>query len=229
MFAGIEGTIVDKQFINMDKRLYQYMLSVSLKESGPLQALREETALEPMAVLQITPDQGQLLALLVKVLGARRILEIGTYTGYSAMCMAEALPEDGELITCDVNVEWTDVAKRHWQAAGLAEKIELRIGLAIETLEGMLTDGQEHSFDMVFVDADKVNYCNYYDLGMRLVRSGGLILIDNTLWKGRVADPQVQDADTCAIRDLNARVFNDSRADVSVNPVGDGLTLVRKR
>ncbi len=220
---------MDKQFINMDKRLYQYMLAVSLKESKPLCALREETALEPMAVLQITPDQGQLLALLVKVLGARRILEIGTYTGYSAMWMAQALPEDGELITCDVNVEWTDVARRHWQAAGLAEKIELRIGSAIETLEGMLAEGQELSFDMVFIDADKVNYCNYYDLGMRLVRSGGLILIDNTLWKGRVADQQVQDADTCAIRDLNVRVFKDSRVDVSVNPVGDGLTLVRKR
>ncbi len=229
MLAGIGGTLMDKQFIKMDKQLYQYMLSVSLKESKPLRALREETALEPMAVLQITPDQGQLLALLVKVLGARRILEIGTYTGYSAMCMAEALPEDGEIITCDVNVEWTDVARRHWKAAGLAEKIELRIGPAIETLEGMLADGQELSFDIVFVDADKVNYCNYYDLGMRLVRSGGLILIDNTLWKGRVADQQEQDADTCAIRELNDREFRDSRVDASVNPVGDGLTLVRKR
>lgn len=218
-----------KKFINMNDGLYEYMLSVSLKESEPLRRLRDETAREPMAVLQITPDQGQLLALLVKVVGAKRVLEIGTYTGYSAMCMAEALPEEGELVTCDISVEWTDVARRHWQQAGLADKIELRIGPAVETLEEMLADGQEQSFDIVFIDADKVNYCNYYELALRLVRSGGLILVDNTLWKGRVADQAVQDTDTCAIRKANSRIFADPRVDVSVNPVGDGLTLIHKR
>ncbi|MCP4301063.1 MAG: methyltransferase domain-containing protein [Gammaproteobacteria bacterium] len=220
---------MDKQFINVDKNLYEYVLAVSLKESEPLRRLRDETAEDPMAVLQITPDQGQLLALLVRAVAARRVLEVGTYTGYSAMCMAEALPEDGQLVTCDISVEWTDVGRRYWQEAGLDDKIELRIGPAVETLEALLADGQEQNFDLAFIDADKVNYCNYYELALRLVRPGGLILVDNTLWKGRVADPDVQDADTCAIRDVNTRIFNDARVDVSVNPVGDGLTFVYKR
>jgi predicted O-methyltransferase YrrM len=219
---------MDKQFINMDKNLYEYMLSVSVKESESLKRLREETALEPMAVLQITPDQGQLLGLMVKMLDAKRILEIGTYTGYSAMCMAEAMSGDGQLVTCDINVEWTDIAQRHWQDAGLSETIELRLGPAADTLEKMLANGLAEHFDVAFVDADKPNYCNYYELSLRLVRPGGLILVDNTLWKGRVADNDVQDADTCAIRDLNSRVFNDTRVDASLNPVGDGLTLIRK-
>ena len=183
---------MDKEFVAMDKRLYEYMLSVSLKESEPLRRLREETALDPMAVLQITPDQGQLLALLVKLLGAQRVLEIGTYTGYSAMCMAEALPGDGKLVTCDISVEWTDIAQRHWRAAGIAEQIDLRIAPAVETLEGMLADDREQSFDVVFIDADKENYCNYYELGLRLLRPGGLLLVDNTLWKGKVADSSIQ-------------------------------------
>ncbi len=220
---------MDKQFINMDKKLYEYMLSVSLKESGSLRRLREETSLDPMAVLQITPDQGQLLALMVKLLGAKRVLEIGTYTGYSAMWMAEALPAGGQVVTCDISVEWTDIAQRHWQEAGLADRIELRIGPAVATLESMLAEGQDQDFDVAFIDADKVNYCNYYELSMQLVRSGGLILVDNTLWKGRVADDSIQDTDTCAIREANSRIFNDARVDVSVNPVGDGLTLIRKR
>jgi predicted O-methyltransferase YrrM len=219
---------VDKQFINVDKNLYEYVLSVSLRESETLRRLREETANDSMSILQITPDQGQLLALLVKAVGASRVLEIGTYTGYSALCMAEALPENGRLITCDISVEWTDVGRRYWQEAGLDDKIELRIGPAVDTLEALLADGQEQRFDMAFIDADKVNYCNYYDLAMKLVRPGGLILVDNTLWKGRVADDSVQDADTRAIRAANARIYDDSLVDVSVNPVGDGLTLVYK-
>jgi len=182
-----------------------------------------------MAVLQITPDQGQLLSWLVKVQGARNILEIGTFTGYSAMCMAEALPPDGQLVTCDVSEEWTDIARTHWRDAGLDEKIELRLGPATESMQAMLTSGMQQHFDLVFIDADKSNYSNYFDLSMQLVRTGGLILIDNTLWKGRVADNAIQDTDTNAIRELNTRVFNSEHVDISVNPVGDGLTLIRKR
>jgi predicted O-methyltransferase YrrM len=145
------------------------------------------------------------------------------------MWMAEALPAGGQVVTCDISVEWTDIARRHWQEAGLADRIELRIGPAVATMESMLADGHEQGFDVAFIDADKVNYCNYYELSMQLVRSGGLILVDNTLWKGRVADESIQDTDTCAIREANSRIFNDTRVDVSVNPVGDGLTLIRKR
>ena len=220
---------MEKEFIAMNKAVYDYMLSVSLKESNSLRRLRVETAQNPMAVLQITPDQGQLLSWLVKVQGARNILEIGTFTGYSAMCMAEALPPDGQLVTCDVSEEWTDIARTHWRDAGLDEKIELRLGPATETLQAMLTSGMQQHFDLVFIDADKSNYCNYFDLSMQLVRHGGLILIDNTLWKGRVADDDIQDTDTKAIRELNTRVFNSDHVDISVNPVGDGLTLIRKR
>jgi predicted O-methyltransferase YrrM len=213
----------------MNKAVYDYMLSVSLKESKSLRQLRVETAKNPMAVLQITPDQGQLLSWLVKVQGARNILEIGTFTGYSAMCMAEALPPDGQLVTCDVSEEWTDIARTHWRDAGLDEKIELRLGPATESMQAMLASGMQQHFDLVFIDADKSNYSNYFDLSMQLVRTGGLILIDNTLWKGRVADNAIQDTDTNAIRELNTRVFKSDHVDISVNPVGDGLTLIRKR
>jgi predicted O-methyltransferase YrrM len=219
---------MEKEFIPMNTAVYNYMLSVSLRESQSLQRLREETAKNPMSVLQITPDQGQLLAWLVKVQGARRILEIGTFTGYSAMCMAEAMSEGGILVTCDVSVEWTEIAKNHWREAGLKEKIDLRLGPAVESMQAMLENESEPLFDLVFIDADKGNYCNYYELSMQLLRPGGLILIDNTLWKGRVADLSVQDEDTCAIRALNTLVFDDDRVDISVNPVGDGLTLLRK-
>ncbi len=219
---------MEKEFIPMNTAVYKYMLSVSLRESQSLQRLREETAKNPMAILQITPDQGQLLAWLVKVQGAKRILEIGTFTGYSAMCMAEALSEDGQLVTCDISIEWTDIALRHWREAGLEEKIDLRLGPAAESMQAMLANESLQLFDFVFIDADKENYSNYYELSMQLLRPGGLILIDNTLWKGRVADAAVQDTDTCAIRALNTLVFNDERVDISVNPVGDGLTLIRK-
>lgn len=220
---------MEDKFIVMDRRLHDYMLSVSLKESEALRNLREETARDPMAILQISPDQGQFMALLVKLVGAKRILEIGTYTGYSALSMAESLPEDGELIACDVNEEWTDMARRHWQQCDAGRKIELRLAPAVETMEAMLANGEEGSFDVVFIDADKGNYCNYFELGLQLLRTGGLMLVDNTLWKGRVADDNEQDADTCAIREANALMFNDARVDVSISPITDGLTLVRKK
>ena len=172
---------------------------------------------------------GQFMALLVKLTGASRILEIGTYTGYSTMAMAQAMPDDGHLISCDINVEWTNSAKKHWQRAGLDERIELRIAPALDTLDSLLAHGQQETFDLVFIDADKGNYCAYYEAALLLLRPGGLALLDNTLWKGKVADDAEQDPDTIAIREVNALIFQDARVDASINPIGDGLTLVRKR
>ena len=218
----------EKQFISMDKKLYQYLLSVSLKESEALKRLRDETRGDPMAILQISADQGQFMALLVRLTGAKRILEIGTYTGYSSLAMAEAMPPDGRLITCDINAEWTNAARRHWQQAGLEERIELQLAPALETMEALRADGQTDSFDIVFIDADKGNYCAYYEAALKLLKPGGLVLLDNTLWKGKVADERILDPDTCAIREVNSLIFRDDRVDVSINPIGDGLTLVRK-
>jgi predicted O-methyltransferase YrrM len=217
------------QIITLDERLYQYMLSVSLKEPAVLTQLREETARDPMAVLQIPADQGQFMALLVKLMGARRILEIGTYMGFSALSMALALPEDGYLLACDINREWTNVARRYWQKAGVADRIELRIAPALETMDTLLADGQEGCFDLIFIDADKPSYCVYYETGLRLLRSGGLVILDNVLWKGRVADDREQDPDTVALRAINSLIFQDERVDASIIPIGDGMTLARKR
>ncbi len=213
----------------MDERLYEYLLSVSLKEPDVLTRLREETARDPMAILQIPPDQGQLMALLVKLMGAKRILEIGTYMGFSALSMALALPENGYLLTCDINQDWTDVARRYWEKAGVADRIELRIAPALETMNALLAEGQEQSFDLIFIDADKPNYCAYYEAGLRLLRCGGLVILDNVLWKGRVADEREQDPDTVALRAINTLIYQDQRVDASIIPIGDGMTIARKR
>ena len=213
----------------MDENLYQYVLSVSLKESDALRRLRKETEADPMAVLQISPEQGQLMAMLVKIIGASRIIEIGTFTGYSTISMAEAMPPNGQLITCDINEAWTSTARNHWQNAGFGDLVELRLAPALETLEAIIDEGHSGQFDMVFIDADKGNYSAYYERAVQLVRSGGMILLDNTLWKGKVADVREQDPDTTAIRAVNSLIFGDDRVDASVNPIGDGLTLVRKR
>lgn len=213
----------------MDERLYEYLLSVSLKEPDVLTRLREETARDPMAILQIPPDQGQLMALLVKLMGAKRILEIGTYMGFSALSMALALPENGYLLTCDINQDWTDVARRYWEKAGVADRIELRIAPALETMNALLAEGQEQSFDLIFIDADKPNYCAYYEAGLRLLRRGGLVILDNVLWKGRVADEREQDPDTVALRAINTLIYQDQRVDASIIPIGDGMTIARKR
>ena len=179
--------------------------------------------------MQIAPEQGQFMALLVELIGARRIIEIGTFTGYSALCMAEAMPVDGRLICCDLSEEWTGIARGFWREAGVAERIDLRLAPALETLDALLAQGGEGQFDMAFIDADKGNYTRYFDRCLTLVRPGGLILFDNTLWDGRVADPDDQDEDTRAIRALNDRLLGDQRVTLSLVPIGDGLTLARKR
>ncbi len=211
--------------LNLDDALYGYLLEVSLRESPLLERLRAETASLPMARWQIAPEQGQFMALLVKLTGARRILEVGTFTGYSALCMATEMPADGRVVCCDLPGDYNAVALRYWQEAGLAERIQLRLAPALNTLVG-LDDG---SFDLIFIDADKSNYPAYLEEALRLVRQGGLVLFDNALWSGRVLETESDDADTRAIQALNLALKADPRVDLSLLPVGDGLTLCRKR
>jgi caffeoyl-CoA O-methyltransferase len=209
--------------------LYAYLLDVSLREHDVLRKLREETAGLERSNMQIGPEQGQLMALLVELLGARKALEIGTFTGYSALAVALALPEDGRLVACDVSEEWTAVGRRHWDEAGVAHKIDLRLAPALDTLNGLLAKGEADTFDFAFIDADKEGYEAYYERVLRLIRPGGLIALDNTLWEGKVVDPEVTDPDTQAIRAINAKLATDERVTLSLIPVGDGLTLARKR
>ncbi len=209
--------------------LYQYLLDVSLREPEVLRRLRRETASHPMARMQIAPEQGQFMALLVRLLGARRALEVGVFTGYSALAVALALPPDGTLTACDVSEDYTAVAQRYWQEAGVAGKIDLRIAPALETLEALLAEGQAGTFDFAFIDADKESYDAYYERALRLLRAGGLILLDNVLWSGRVAEADAQDADTQALRALNRKLHHDERIHLSLLPLADGLTLALKR
>ena len=213
----------------LDERLYTYLLSVSLREPEVLRRLRKETAQDRMAEMQIAPEQGQFMALLVRLLGARRCLEVGVYTGYSALSVALALPADGRLIACDVSEVWTSVAQRYWQAAGVADRIRLELAPAEHTLKALIDAGEIDSFDFAFIDADKTNYPLYYEQVLSLLRPGGLVAIDNTLWSGDVADPGNQDPDTVAIREFNAMVLADERVAISLLPIADGLTLAMKR
>jgi predicted O-methyltransferase YrrM len=212
-------------------KLYDYLLEVSLRDDVVLRDLREETARDEAANMQISPEQGQFLALLVKLAGARRIIEVGTYTGYSSLVMARALPRDGYLLCCDINKSWTDIARRYWERDGVAERIELRLALApaTETLQALIEAGEQRSFDIALIDADKENYDTYYEQCLRLIRPNGLIVLDNTLWYGKVADPRVNDPDTKAIRKLNQKLKDDERIDLSLIPMADGITLARKR
>lgn len=212
--------------LNLDDSLYQYLLDVSLRETPLLKRLREETQALPMARWQIAPEQGQFLAMLVKLCGARRLLEVGTFTGYSALCMAAALPEDGSLICCDIPGDYNATALRYWQEAGLAEKIDMRLAPALETLARLDQPGQ---FDLMFIDADKTHYPNYLEHALRLLRVGGLAVFDNTLWSGRVLESNPESADTRAIQALNRALKGDERLDLSMLPIGDGLTLCRKK
>jgi predicted O-methyltransferase YrrM len=210
------------------EKLYEYMLSVSLREPDVLRELRLETASDEHANMQISPEQGQFMALLVKLLGAKKTLDVGVYTGYSSLCIALSLPKDGRVIACDLNREWTDTAKRYWLRAGVTDKIELRLAPAQKTLEDLLAKKAAASFDFAFIDADKINYDLYYEYCLELIRPGGLIAIDNVLWDGAVADDAIDDADTMAIRTLNHKIHTDPRVGISLVPIADGLTLARK-
>jgi predicted O-methyltransferase YrrM len=215
--------------ITLTDSLYGYLLSVSLRESDLQRRLREETARDPMARMQIAPEQGQFMALLSRLIGARRCVEIGVFTGYSSLAVALALPAGGSIVACDVSEQWTSVARRYWAEAGVADRIELRLAPALDTLDALLAAGGAGSFDLAFIDADKVNYLGYYERVLRLLRPGGLAVVDNTLWSGRVADPEVADADTVALRHFNEHLHRDERVDLSLVPIGDGLTLARKK
>ncbi|GAC1464793.1 MAG: class I SAM-dependent methyltransferase [Chamaesiphon sp.] len=219
---------MSKKTINLNNQLYDYLLSTSLRESELLRQLREETAAHPRATMQIAPEQGQFMALLVQLLGATKTLEVGVFTGYSSLCVALALPPTGKIIACDVSEEYTSVARRYWQKAGVSSKIDLRLAPALETLDGLLAAGEAQTFDFAFIDADKENYEAYYERSLQLIRPGGLIAIDNVLWSGQVADPQVKDKDTQAIRDLNEKLHHDERISLSLVPIADGLTLALK-
>jgi O-methyltransferase len=213
----------------MDDRLYQYLLEHSLRENAILRELRELTLKHEMARMQIAPEQGQFMALLVELLGARKIVEIGTFTGYSALCMAQAMGADGKLLCCDLSEEWTAIGLPFWQRAGISDRIDLRIAPALETLDALIQSDDVGDFDMAFIDADKTNYSNYYERCLELLRPGGLVMFDNTLWGGSIADPADHDEDTEALRELNIKLHQDERISICLVPIGDGLTLARKR
>lgn len=209
--------------------LAAYYAETAVREPPLFAALRTDTAVLPMARMQIAPEQAQLLALLVRLMDARRCIEVGVFTGYSSLAVALALPADGRLLACDVSEEWTALARRYWARAGVADKIRLVLAPALQTLDEELRAGRAGAYDFAFIDADKPNYLAYYERCLKLLRVGGLVAADNTLWSGRVADPKVQDDDTRALRDFNAFVAKDERVDLCLVPIADGLTLLRKR
>lgn len=215
--------------LTMTEPLHAYLLSVNRPLPDHFTRLREETREMPNGNMQISVEQGLFMGLLIQLIGAKKVLEVGVFTGYSALTVATALPEDGKLIACDVSAEWTAIGRKYWEEAGVAHKIDLRIAPAVETLDTLLAEGQAGTFDFAFIDADKSNYDAYYEKSLQLVRPNGLIAIDNTLWYGKVADDTVQDADTVALRNLNAKLRDDSRITLSLLPIGDGLTLAMKR
>jgi len=214
--------------LNLDDTLYEYLLTHSLREHPEQIALREVTRSHPRAGMQISPEQGQFMALLVKLIGARRALEIGVFTGYSALSVALALPADGRILACDISEEYTRIGRPYWERAGVAHKIDLRLAPALETLDAELAAGAAGRYDFAFIDADKTGYASYVERCLQLLRPGGLIAIDNVLWSGAVTRP-ARDEDTRALQALNERLHGDERIDLSMLPVGDGLTLARKR
>jgi predicted O-methyltransferase YrrM len=213
----------------LSDQLHEYLLSVSPDEPAILRQLRRETAHDPKHSMQIAPEQGIFFQFLVKVFGVRRALEIGVYTGYSALSVALAMPDDGRLIACDVSKAWTDIGRRYWKEAGVSGKIDLRLGPALDTLDALIRDGRDGEFDFVFIDADKSNYWNYLERSLVLLKVGGVIAVDNVLWSGKVADSTTDDQDARAIDAFNRRLKLDSRIIFSMIPLADGITLVTKR
>jgi len=215
--------------VSLTDDLYRYLVDHSVREPAVLRELREETAKLPMAGMQIGPDQGQFMALLVRLMRARNCLEIGVFTGYSSLSVALALPADGRIVACDVSEEWTAIARRYWRKAGVDRKIDLRLGQAIGTLDDLISQGGEGGYDFAFIDADKGNYLAYYERCLRLLRAGGLIAVDNTLWSGDVANPENAKPDTVSLRAFNDALHHDERIELSQLAVGDGVTLALKR
>ncbi|MGC5346841.1 O-methyltransferase [Streptomyces sp. DT24] len=216
--------------LNITPHLLDYVREFSLREDDILRELRAETGELPGGqAMQVPAEEGQLLALLVGVTRASTVLEIGTFTGYSTLCMARALPPRGRLVTCDISARWPEIGAGHWKRAGVADRIELRIGEAVETLAELIAAGGQEAYDLIFIDADKANYPRYYELSLSLIRPGGLIVVDNTLFFGRVVDPTASDADTAGVRELNALLRDDDRVEISMLPMADGITLARRR
>lgn len=214
--------------LNLTPNLYQYLQDTSLREPEILQELRKETQKLSMSQMQISPEQGQFMQLLVRLLKAKKTLDIGVFTGYSSLAVALALPPEGKVIACDLNIEWTKIAAKFWKKAKVEEKISLKLGPAMESLQKLIDSGEKGSFDFIFIDADKANYAIYYEQSLSLLRVGGVIAIDNVLWSGKVADQNINDANTVAIRDFNLKLHEDNRVMLSMLPVGDGLTLAMK-
>ncbi len=221
---------MSRRTLTLDETLHDYVIEHGVREHPELAALREATREHPRAGMQISPEQGQLMQLLVQLLGARRTIEIGVFTGYSALAVALALPDDGRLLACDISDEYTRVGRPYWKRAGVDHKIELVLEPAVNTLDARIAAGQGGQYDFAFIDADKANYANYYERCLKLLRAGGLIAFDNVLWSGRVAKPaEPGDADTLALQQLNNALHGDARIDLALLPIGDGLTLARKR
>ncbi|WP_263785735.1 O-methyltransferase [Salinibacter grassmerensis] len=217
------------QSIGLSDELHEYLLSASLREPEVMQRLRAETADHPQSNMQIAPEQGQFLQFLVQLIGARRTIEVGVFTGYSALAVASTLPPTGTLVACDVSEEYTEVARRYWGEAGVADRIDLRIAPAEETLAALIDDGQDGTFDFAFIDADKKGYDTYYEQSLKLLRPGGVVALDNVFRSGRVTDPDVEDESVRAIQRLNEKIHDDERVDLSMLPLADGVTLAMKR
>lgn len=215
--------------LNLNDNVYSYLLDNSLRENPLQKKLREHTLNITLSQMQIAPEQGQFMSFLIKLIQAKKIIEVGVYTGYSSLSMALALPKNGHITACDINKEWTDIAQEYWQQAGVDNKISLQLAPAIETLQHLINNHESNTFDLAFIDADKTNYDQYYEHCLTLLRPRGLLLIDNTLWGGSVADNQITDADTTAIRELNVKLKQDERIELSMLPIADGLTLCLKR
>jgi predicted O-methyltransferase YrrM len=219
---------MSRRSLQVDDLLYEYLMDQSIREHPAQTALRAATAAHPHAGMQISPEQGQFMALLVRLMDVRRAIEVGVFTGYSALTVALAMPDAGRLLACDISDEYTRVGRPYWADAGVAHKIELHLAPAIQTLDAQLAAGAAGQFDFAFIDADKTSYDAYYERCLQLLRTGGLIAIDNTLWSGAVARP-AKDADTAALQQLNTKLHRDARIDLALLPIGDGLTLARKR